>query len=183
MDRRWLWPLVGVVAFVIACLLLGWWQWDRSQSASGTARNIAYALEWPSFAGFAIYMVIRAVKLERTKVEEEARADVESTAVQPTGTAYNGSGATSAESPQRSETQPSANWSAATQSSANRQCISAPSSPADPPARAEQRARTQPGGTAWTAHRPVSIPDDDPELASYNRYLAMLNAADQRDAR
>lgn len=80
-DRRWLWPFVGVAVFVVACILLAWWQWDRSQSVSGTARNLAYALEWPSFAGFAVYMLIRAIRLERAESESDddsTRTDAES---------------------------------------------------------------------------------------------------------
>lgn len=49
---RWLgFHLVAVLA-VLTCLRLGWWQFDRAQ-ATGSPQNLAYALQWPLFAGFA----------------------------------------------------------------------------------------------------------------------------------
>lgn len=36
------------------CLALGWWQWQRGQA--GNARSFAYALEWPTFAIFILFM-------------------------------------------------------------------------------------------------------------------------------
>lgn len=35
---------------------LGWWQWDRARSPSGGVQNIIYALQWPSFAAFGIFL-------------------------------------------------------------------------------------------------------------------------------
>lgn len=147
-DRRWLWPLVGIIVFVLACLALGWWQWDRAQSASGTARNLAYALEWPSFAGFAIYMLVKAIKLERVK-DEPAAEEIDGA---------DRAGSTGQKSAEAVEDRRSPTPAVA--------------------------APAPPGTTAWTARRP-SIPADDPddELVSYNRYLASLNAAEQRDSR
>lgn len=57
-----------MVALVIvaACgfLALGWWQWTRFQSASGTFQNLGYALQWPLFAGFCIYAYRKFVRYE-----------------------------------------------------------------------------------------------------------------------
>jgi len=36
------------------CLVLGWWQLQRGQS--GNMRSFAYALEWPAFALFVLFM-------------------------------------------------------------------------------------------------------------------------------
>jgi DNA-binding transcriptional regulator of glucitol operon len=46
------------------CLALGWWQWNRFQSASGTFQNLGYALQWPAFAAFCIYAYYKFVRYE-----------------------------------------------------------------------------------------------------------------------
>lgn len=46
------------------CLVLGWWQWTRFESASGTFQNLGYALQWPAFAGFCIYAYYKFVRYE-----------------------------------------------------------------------------------------------------------------------
>ena len=46
------------------CLALGWWQWTRFQSASGSFQNLGYALQWPAFAGFCIYAYYTFVRYE-----------------------------------------------------------------------------------------------------------------------
>ncbi|MFQ6229129.1 transcriptional regulator [Nocardia sp. NPDC002869] len=53
-----------VVVLALAALALGWWQWERFSSASGTAQNLGYALQWPLFAGFALFAYFRFVRLE-----------------------------------------------------------------------------------------------------------------------
>jgi DNA-binding transcriptional regulator of glucitol operon len=44
-----------VIVAACGCLALGWWQWTRFQSPSGTFQNLGYALQWPLFAWFCIY--------------------------------------------------------------------------------------------------------------------------------
>lgn len=55
LSRKWL----ALHALLIVCLLsfslLGKWQFTRAESVDGTIRNIAYALQWWIFAGFAIF--------------------------------------------------------------------------------------------------------------------------------
>ncbi|MBN4925851.1 transcriptional regulator [Hoyosella rhizosphaerae] len=67
---------VALIAFVVvasaACLALGWWQWQRYDSAAGSAQNLGYALQWPLFAGFFVYAYFRFVRLEK---EREAEGD------------------------------------------------------------------------------------------------------------
>lgn len=46
------------------CLALGWWQWTRFQSTSGTFQNLGYALQWPLFAGFCVYAYRKFVRYE-----------------------------------------------------------------------------------------------------------------------
>jgi DNA-binding transcriptional regulator of glucitol operon len=75
------WVLLHVlflVAFAV-CVRLGWWQWDRAKSHSGTMQNFGYALQWPLFAGFVVLLWWRAVR----DVLHPKPAD-EETAEQPT---------------------------------------------------------------------------------------------------
>ncbi|OBK43066.1 hypothetical protein A5657_06295 [Mycobacterium kubicae] len=46
------------------CLALGWWQWTRFQSTSGSYQNLGYALQWPLFAWFCIYAYRNFVRYE-----------------------------------------------------------------------------------------------------------------------
>lgn len=62
-----------VVVAALACMALGWWQWERFESASGTGQNLGYALQWPLFAGFVVFAYFRFVRLERAD-EEDAEA-------------------------------------------------------------------------------------------------------------
>src|SRR3984893_17818965 len=48
----------------LACLALGWWQWERCQSTSGTGQNLGYALQWPLFAAFVVYAYRKFVRYE-----------------------------------------------------------------------------------------------------------------------
>ena len=59
----------------VACLALGWWQWGRYESASGTAQNLGYALQWPVFAIAFVWAYRRFVMLESDPEEaaKEAR--------------------------------------------------------------------------------------------------------------
>ena len=43
---------------------LGWWQWTRYESVSGTFQNLGYALQWPMFAGFCMYAYRKFVRYE-----------------------------------------------------------------------------------------------------------------------
>ncbi|WP_167472557.1 MULTISPECIES: transcriptional regulator [Nocardia] len=68
-----------VIVAALACLGLGWWQWQRFESSSGTGQNLGYALQWPLFAGFAVFAYFRFVRLE-----SEAEPDAEQPAPRPT---------------------------------------------------------------------------------------------------
>jgi DNA-binding transcriptional regulator of glucitol operon len=59
-------PALIALALLAAsgCLALGWWQWTRFQSASGSFQNLGYALQWPAFAGFCIYAYYKFVRYE-----------------------------------------------------------------------------------------------------------------------
>ncbi|WP_043648643.1 glucitol operon activator [Nocardia thailandica] len=59
-----------VVVAALGCLALGWWQWQRFESSTGTGQNLGYALQWPLFAGFAVFAYFRFVRLERESRED-----------------------------------------------------------------------------------------------------------------
>ncbi|MGX1809576.1 transcriptional regulator [Nocardia sp. NPDC055321] len=70
--------VVFVIVAFAACLALGYWQWTRYESGSGTGQNLGYALQWPLFAGFVIFAYVRFVRLEkaaRDEVDREAAPD------------------------------------------------------------------------------------------------------------
>jgi DNA-binding transcriptional regulator of glucitol operon len=61
--------IILVIAAACGCLALGWWQWTRFQSPSGTFQNLGYALQWPLFAWFCIYAYRNFVRYEETPPE------------------------------------------------------------------------------------------------------------------
>ena len=67
--RRRLALIVLVVFAAAGCLALGWWQWTRFQSTSGTFQNLGYALQWPAFAGFCVYAYRKFVRYEEAPPE------------------------------------------------------------------------------------------------------------------
>ena len=80
LTPRWL--LVHLVALIamVACFRLGWWQWDRSQSVTGTLQNLGYALQWPLFGLFVPFIYWRMYQLDKQKRAEEAQAAAVATA-------------------------------------------------------------------------------------------------------
>lgn len=55
-----------VIIATCGCLALGWWQWTRFQSTSGTFQNLGYALQSPLFAWFCVYAYRNFVRYEET---------------------------------------------------------------------------------------------------------------------
>lgn len=68
---------VLVAGFAVVCLRLGWWQWQRFQQPGGSAQNLGYTLQWPTFALFAFFMWWRLAKLEARRRAERATAPAE----------------------------------------------------------------------------------------------------------
>ncbi|MEU7928852.1 hypothetical protein [Micromonospora sp. NPDC049107] len=66
---RWLWTPawiarhVAMVVLVGSFLGLGWWQISRA--TAGNNLSWGYAVEWPIFAGFVVYVWWREVRLAR----------------------------------------------------------------------------------------------------------------------
>ncbi len=67
--------IILVIVATLVCLALGWWQWGRFESSTGTAQNLGYALQWPLFAGFVVFAYFRFVRLERETAAEEQGED------------------------------------------------------------------------------------------------------------
>jgi hypothetical protein len=51
------------VVLVLGFLALGWWQLRRA--SGGNVLSWAYAVEWPVFAGFVVFIWLREVRLAR----------------------------------------------------------------------------------------------------------------------
>ena len=65
--------ILGVIVAASGCLALGWWQWTRFESNSGTFQNLGYAVQWPMFAGFCVYAYRKFIHYEQSP---PATADV-----------------------------------------------------------------------------------------------------------
>ncbi|MEU1986058.1 transcriptional regulator [Nocardia sp. NPDC019395] len=143
--------IVLVVVLAVAALALGWWQWERFSSASGTAQNLGYAMQWPLFAGFALFAYFRFVRLERESDEDLDRTTAGEPADRVTGPS-NTSGAVG-----------SATLSGPAALFGRRRTAAA------------REPREIPAG--FLPERPRAADDADPVLAEYNSYLARLNAA------
>ncbi|MGV9412863.1 transcriptional regulator [Nocardia sp. NPDC003693] len=76
--------VVFVIVAFAACLALGYWQWTRYESGSGTGQNLGYALQWPLFAGFVIFAYVRFVRLEKAARDEVDREAAPDAAAAPT---------------------------------------------------------------------------------------------------
>jgi hypothetical protein len=64
LSPRWLARHALALVLVAACLRLGWWQWERAGAAGGNVQNLAYALQWPLFAGFVVFAWWRMLRYE-----------------------------------------------------------------------------------------------------------------------
>lgn len=175
-----------MVAAVLTCLRLGWWQWERTQEATGTAQNFGYALLWPGFGVAFIYMWVRFLHLEVLKdAEDDEQTDrelremladggfepaVEDPATGVSNTTYD----------ERKTVAPNETELAADNESDPDQ--------AEPPLaglrsrrRADQQRPSQ--GVTISVATVNDDDDDDPELTAYNQALAALAEEDRRRAR
>ena len=67
--------IIGVIIAASGCLALGWWQWSRFESTSGTFQNLGYALQWPMFAGFCVYAYRKFIRYEEAPPEPPSAAE------------------------------------------------------------------------------------------------------------
>ena len=64
----WIARHVAMVVLVVGFLGLGWWQISRA--TAGNSLSWGYAVEWPVFAGFVVYVWWREVRLARRGAAE-----------------------------------------------------------------------------------------------------------------
>jgi hypothetical protein len=81
LTPRWLLVHAAVVVLVIGFLLLGWWQVTRA--AQGNLLSFGYAVEWPVFAGFVIFVWIREMRRLRRPQGEPSRGEADAGDVPP----------------------------------------------------------------------------------------------------
>ena len=57
---RWLLVHAAAVVLVVGFVLLCWWQVTRA--ASGNLLSFGYAIEWPAFAAFVVYVWVKEAR-------------------------------------------------------------------------------------------------------------------------
>ncbi len=171
----WIAGHVLVLAALLTCLRLGWWQWDRTQEATGTAQNFGYALLWPAFGAAFVYMWVRFLHLELIKdVEETDGADV------PDGRAD--AGLSDLQQELADLLGPTGDADVAEVTGADLPAETPIDDP-EPAPRTDPRQRPSTGVTIAVAAVGDDDDDDDPELTAYNRALAALAEEDRRRGR
>jgi len=73
--RRRFGLILGVIVAAAGCLALGWWQWTRFESNSGTFQNLGYALQWPMFAAFCVYAYRKFIRFEESPPQAAGETD------------------------------------------------------------------------------------------------------------
>ena len=69
------WHVLLLVAAVIISLLLARWQWERFQSGTGSLQNLGYALQWPFFGAFLVFIYRAGMRMENEKIDAENSGD------------------------------------------------------------------------------------------------------------
>jgi len=77
-SRRWLGIHFAVIAGVLGCIALCWWQIMRADG--GNARSLGYAFEWPTFAVIIVVMWIRAMRDEVRRPAGDSQPSADSAA-------------------------------------------------------------------------------------------------------
>jgi hypothetical protein len=72
LTRRWILVHLSAVVLVVSFLLLCWWQVDRARG--GNLLSYGYAIEWPAFAAFVVYVWIKEVRAELRRAGPSAPA-------------------------------------------------------------------------------------------------------------
>lgn len=153
----WLARHLAAFALVAAFLALGWWQISRA--AAGNALSWAYAVEWPVFAGFVVFLWFREVR--RTLAPEHAES-AESVPYPESAPRPDG------ERPEHGERTARADPPASKGRPARIQVR--------PPVRSSRMAAMAAGVAAGARADADGVADDDPDLAAYNHYLSWLAA-------
>ncbi|WP_344679858.1 hypothetical protein [Saccharopolyspora taberi] len=65
LTPRWLGLHTLFLAATIATGFLARWQWDRAHEAGGSAQNLGYALMWPLFGAFTVFLWVRVARMHK----------------------------------------------------------------------------------------------------------------------
>ena len=69
------WHVLLLIAAVIVSLVLANWQWSRYTSGTGSLQNLGYALQWPMFGLFLIFIYRAGMRMENEKIDAENSGD------------------------------------------------------------------------------------------------------------
>ncbi|MGP4020465.1 hypothetical protein [Saccharopolyspora sp. 5N708] len=75
LTPRWLLLHVLFVVATVATGFLAVWQWDRAHEAGGSFQNLGYALQWPLFGVFTIFLWIRLMRMDVHRHEDETEPE------------------------------------------------------------------------------------------------------------
>ena len=64
-----------LIAAVIISLMLASWQWSRYTSGTGSLQNLGYALQWPMFGLFLVFIYRAGMRMENEKIDAENSGD------------------------------------------------------------------------------------------------------------
>ena len=88
---KWLLIHATVVVMVVGFLALGWWQVNRA--ASGNLLSFGYAVEWPVFAAFTIFVWVKEMRRAPGQAPRQITGEKPVRRTTPhTGPAYDDSG-------------------------------------------------------------------------------------------
>ncbi|GAY09219.1 hypothetical protein [Pseudonocardia sp. N23] len=167
-PKWWVWHVLTLGAMA-GCAFLAAWQWGRAGSAMGSALNVGYGLQWPLFAIFFGVMWWRFLRLEARRIagqdaDEVAPPPSESAPVQEVH--LHDGDVPAAAAGQAAPEQAALEKTAAEQ--------------AEPvAARLDEADGESPFGVRRSPDGQPAAEDDDPQLAAYNRMLAMLAEHDR----
>lgn len=79
LTPRWLLLHALFIVATIATGFLAVWQWDRAHEAGGSFQNLGYALQWPLFGAFTIFLWIKLIRMDfaQQRGEDEPGSDSE----------------------------------------------------------------------------------------------------------
>ncbi|MEG9516052.1 hypothetical protein LZ318_20490 [Saccharopolyspora indica] len=77
LTPRWLLLHVLFIAATVTTGFLAVWQWDRAHEAGGSFQNLGYALQWPLFGAFTIFLWIRVARMDLSREREESAQEAE----------------------------------------------------------------------------------------------------------
>jgi hypothetical protein len=75
LTPRWLLLHALFVMATVATGFLAVWQWDRAHEAGGSFQNLGYALQWPLFGVFTIFLWIRLMRMDVHRDRGEAEPE------------------------------------------------------------------------------------------------------------